>query len=292
MQPSLRNEDAIFNTYIKSYNDNKDIFKHEYHFLSYRGGYSDVVLDNNILKLTSLDDIENTFNKTIEAFKYIKDFNFDYLIRVNISTYINLFILDEYIEELNKNLIYCNTVCTYYNSIKYKNEMFPRGDAYIIHKELFNKLLDFYYNFNINDYIDNGVDNTDDSMFGVVLSNYFNHKTHNYIQLLNYSFIPECIENLNSYNFKLSALTIFSRLKTVPPNEKCSGYSWEDNEYRKHDIIKFRMLNKYIFDIKNRKTRILFDNGTRNNFIISENGKLYSASFSTLFNILNKKNDN
>ena len=291
MQPALRNEAAIFDTYVKSYNDNKDLFNHEYEFMSYRGGYSDVKLNNNILELTSPDDISGTFQKTMDAFNYIKNYEFDYLIRVNISAYINLFILDNYIETFNKDKIYCNAICTYYNSIKYKNEMFPRGDAYIIHKELFNNILNFYTDFNVYDNIDDGVDNPDDSLFGILLSNYFNHQTHNHIQLLNYSFIPQPIQYIDPYTFKLGALTIFSRLKTCPSTESHSGYSWNDNEYRLHDVVKFKSLNKYIFDVKNGNTSILFGNENDDKFTININNEIVFASFNTIKNLLNG-NDN
>lgn len=287
VEPSIRNERTIFDTYVKYYNDNKNMFKHEYDFIAYKGNKTEVYKDNNILYLTSPDDIKNTFNKTIEAFNYIKDFEFDFIIRVNTSTYINMFILDSYIEEFNKDIIYCNMICTYYKSSLYHNEMFPRGDAYIIHKELFTNILNYYNTFNIYDVIDDGVDIADDSLFGIILSNYFNHQTHNHIKLLEYSFIPYTIDNLDTFLIKKGALVIFSRLKTVPIDEGYSGYSWDDNGYRLDDVKKFKILNSYIYNTKNVKSNIIFNNGADDKFVIDYDNSLHAISFNNLVNLLN-----
>lgn len=283
-QPALRNEETIFNTYVKSYNDNKDLFSTEFIFIAYKGNYNEVKLNNNVLQLTSPDDIKNTFNKTLEAFEYIRNIDFDYLIRVNISTYVNLFLLDKELQNFDKNKIYCNAVCTYYNSNILKNEVFARGDAYIIHKKLLFNILKCN---DIDNLIDKGVDNTDDSMFGVLCSKYFNNKTHNNIVLLNYSFIPHMIQYINSYDIKKSACIIFTRLKTCPPYTH-SGYSWDDNEYRLHDVYKFKYINNYIFNVKNKNSNIIYDDNNKRAFLANVDNKLYEVKFSDIIKMNNQ----
>ena len=287
--PGARNIDAIFNTYIKSYNDNKNLFNHNYDFIVYKGDYSEAKLNNNVLQLTSPDNIESTYNKTIEAFNYIKNFEFDYIIRVNISTYINLFVLDNYIETFKNDIIYCNSICTYFDSIKYKNFIFPRGDAYIMHKSLFEKILDVLTYYNPYDDDLTGIDNTDDSMFGLLCNKYFEKNLQNHIQILNYSFIPQMVNEITNYNIKLSALSIFSRLKTCPHNTH-SGYSWDDNLYRLHDVKKFELLNVSMFILKNRIGLIYNDNLDENSYFIkNDNNEFEFVSFNYIRKMLNER---
>ncbi len=42
-----------------------------------------------------------------------------------------------------------------------------------------------------------------------------------------------------------------SRVKTIPPHERYSGYSWDDNEYRKMDSVKMCILSKVFSRIDN-----------------------------------------
>lgn len=248
MQPSIRNVDTMFNTFIKFYNDNKEMFKHNYHFIQYKGSYDEVELNNNTLYLTSPDDISSSYNKTLEAFEYIYNLNkYDYIIRINISTFINMFALDYLIDKANPDKIYCNAICTYYNSEKYLNNVCPRGDAYIIHKSLLEKIINTSKTYNPQNDKD-GIENADDVMLGLVLLKIFNNKTYEHIQLLNYNFVPNV--NISVYNYKLCGLCVFSRLKTCPP-DTISNYSWDDNEYRKFDVIKLEKFNDYIKQYKN-----------------------------------------
>lgn len=285
-QPALRNEEAIFNSYIKSYDENKSLFKHTYDFVTYKGGYNEVHINNRQMYLTSPDDIESTFIKTLEAFDIIKDYDYDYLIRVNISTYVNLFLIDKEIENLNKNFIYCNAICTYYKSSKLLNQVFPRGDAYIIHKDLLFNILNCKNN--IDDLIDNGVDPMDDSMFGVLCAKYFSNKTHNHIKLLEYSFIPQMITALDIMEVKKSAYTFFTRLKTCPP-DSYSGYSWDDNQYRIHDQYKFNFINDYVYKIKNTNTSMIYSNNKDRCFHINHNDRIEMISFDNLIQLHNNK---
>ena len=244
-QPSIRNVDMMFDTFVKFYNDNEQMFNHNYHFIQYKGGYDKVELNNNTLYLTSPDDISSSYNKTLEAFEYIYSLNkYDYIIRINISTFINMFALDTLISNANSDIIYCNAVCSNVNSEKFLNTISPRGDAYIFHKSILEKIINISKNYNPQLDNINGIENVDDVMLGLLLLKIFNNQLHNHIQLLNYNFVPYNIINQNEY--KMCVLFVFTRLKTCPPNTLTSDYSWSDNEYRKYDIIKLKAFNDYI----------------------------------------------
>lgn len=286
-EPGARNIEAILNTYIKSYYNNKNLFKHNYDFIVYKGGFSEVKLNNNILHLTSPDDIKSTFMKTLEAFRFVENYNFDYIVRINISTYLNLFMLDNSIELFDKNNIYCNAICVYTDSLKYKNFIFPRGDAYIMHKDLFLNILNNQYDPYSDDLY--GIDNTDDSMFGLLCNNYFKNDLHNHIKLLRYAFIPYEYDKIDNYYIKLSACVIFSRIKTCPPNTH-SGYSWEDNIYRLHDVKKFNILNIYNYNVKNTNIDIIFDDNDDREFYIRNNDNGYDpVTFNNIKKMLDER---
>jgi hypothetical protein len=59
----------------------------------YRGGYEETIYDekSHLLKLTSPDDWDGTFTKTVDAFRWVKENfpDYDYIIRTNTSTYLN-----------------------------------------------------------------------------------------------------------------------------------------------------------------------------------------------------------
>jgi hypothetical protein len=61
--------------------------------------------------------------------------------------------------------------------------------------------------------------------------------------MLSYTYLPdhEIIDELKPQKYNIG-----TRVKTVPPTETYSGYSWDDNEYRKVDCDKMYKLMEYI----------------------------------------------
>lgn len=87
----INEEQVIRETYAKDIINNKyDNIK----IIFYRGGYEEEKYDeeNNLLCLTSSDSWIGTFKKTIDAFRWVYEniCDFDYIIRTNTSTYINI----------------------------------------------------------------------------------------------------------------------------------------------------------------------------------------------------------
>lgn len=294
VEPSIRNIQAIKDTYIQLYNNHKNVFTHEYDFLIYRGNKKLRQLNQYELDLISPDDIENTFEKTIEAFQYINDnIQYDWIVRTNISTYVNLLVLDKMLSNLDNETVYCNKICTYLNSEKYHNLVFPRGDAYIIHKNIINNILEIYKTYKPKDDNISGIEYVDDTMLGLLLLKYFNNKTHNHIQLLNYNFIPHEYDKIDKNEINNSAFLPFTRLKTCPPNTY-SGYSWGDNLYRLHDVIKFKIVNKFIEFNINEIINDNFDNFIYkydDECIITINNEMNVVSFLELKKLLDKNNE-
>ena len=57
--------------------------------------------------------------------------------------------------------------------------------------------------------------------------------------MLKYNYLPDIdITNKNISNFAIG-----NRVKTNPPGVTYSGYSWKDNEYRRCDAEKMKVLN-------------------------------------------------
>lgn len=232
---SARNLMAINQTYINGYYLDKDSFDNEFTFYYYTGGYNNFNVVDNHIQCVSPDNIDGTFYKTIEAFNYCRKMNFDFIVRTNISTYINLRLLDKCLSLFNKDVIYCNKISTYLDD-NLLNKYYPRGDAYIIHNDLLCKCLDLLEHYSPSDEYTLD-DKYDDVLFGMLVLKVFGDDFVEHIKPMQYNCLLEttlhpCVKNC-----------IFSRLKTCPPNTH-SGYSWDDNEYRLYDIKKFLLLHK------------------------------------------------
>ena len=62
------------------------------------------------------------------------------------------------------------------------------------------------------------------------------------LKTFTYSFLPN---NTDIRGFNKFAIS--SRVKTMPPGVRYSGYSWEDNEYRRCDAEKIKKIHGLIF---------------------------------------------
>lgn len=288
---SARNLNAIYQTYVKEYNLNKSEFDNEYEFYYYTGGYDKFDVIDNHIHCVSPDDLYGTFDKTVEAFKYCLSMEPDFIIRTNISTYINIRLLDKCLSILNKNSVYCNKICTYLDDENILNKFYPRGDAYIIHKDLLSKCIKCLEDYDPKrDYMAD--DKYDDVLFGLLLLRVFGDDFIHYIKPMNYNcFLGNTIDAA-VYN------CIFSRLKTCPPNSY-SGYSWDDNEYRLHDTEKFISIDKYYNLAKNDIINCsiteadLLANYDDTDYVIKIDNELYATSLNIIkrYNLDKRKAD-
>jgi len=131
----------ITSKYYKKFTNVKTIY---YKF------YDKTELIDNILTIKGYESyIPGILDKTIKAFDYIKDYEFDYIVRSNISTIINFELL---INNLNNNIDYAGGVNLYindsyrdiYNGIiddRYKNTYYGSGTSIILSKKIFTHIL-------------------------------------------------------------------------------------------------------------------------------------------------------
>jgi hypothetical protein len=169
------------------------------------------------------------------------------------------------------------------------NNVFPRGDAYIISNKILNQIISTYNQYDVYSDDLSGIEHTDDALLGLIFLKIFKNKTHDHIQLLEYAFIPNTQLSINDY--VKSVNVIFSRIKTCPPDAECSGYSWNDNNYRLNDVSKINNLNNFLlknfaFLENNAFNNILRDDG---DFYIRYDENIIPCKFSLLKRILNER---
>lgn len=311
VNPGLRNMEAIYDTYITSYFKNKSDFINEYDFYFYDGGNEVFTIEKykeyaNIIHCISDDGLYGTFEKTIETFNYIVyNKKYDWVIRVNISTYVNLYYLDLFLQYASKDKVYANKFNAFLSNYNYLNDVYPRGDAYIISFDRLKKITQNQNFFDIRkEFDDGGSDLVDDVLIGAILLNTFEDLYVEHYKLLNYFYNPYTPNCINKDLLNISFNAIFTRLKTTPPN-KNSGYSWDDNEYRKMDVEKFNIINNFIYNNKDiyKKCDNVFvfnnclcENASKNipyiNMSNIKNGVIQMCSFNDIVEIIKLKYSN
>lgn len=247
--PSTRNIEAFKNTVVDYCVNHKGELQHSYNFVFY---YADSLVDDINVTINDTDgsydmllpvteSIHRTFEKTRTSLLVTRDIiKPDLYIRTNISTYINIPLLDKVANQLNKdNVVFCNKIGTHLNlSSSHFNKVFPRGDLMIFNKSIVDVIDVFGKRYMYSD-VDGpiiGVEHVDDCLIGVCLNDAYGLSYHKHIQMIKYNYIPESEPDYN----KLNCMCIGTRLKTVPCGTH-SGYSWDDNDYRLFDVIKFKM---------------------------------------------------
>lgn len=200
----------------------------------------------NYIDIAGKESIYNTYEKTITALKVIGD-NYDWIVRLNISTFLNIKLLDTAIisEVFDSHTVYCNAINSYINDENYYNDLYPRGDFLLFSNAIRNGILQYadkYIRCDIANLHRLNVPHVDDCMIGLCLIDFFGPNYYEHLQMIQYGFLP-MHENFES--IQIDDFAIASRVKTMSPDAKCSGYSWEENEWRKYDGVKMKYLNEY-----------------------------------------------
>ena len=100
--------------------------------------------EQHLLSLRCEDDIDNTFKKTYYAFKLAhKIYDYDYIFRTNTSTYINVALLNQFIQQLDNDEILWSSDLYSLNSsfCPYPLYLYGRGNGMILSKKLVNIIL-------------------------------------------------------------------------------------------------------------------------------------------------------
>ena len=260
MQPALRNIDAFKDTVVRYVNDNKDRLRHRYTFYVYYGSVPGIDMNvdetyGNLFYISTPyeESVYRTFEKTHHVISLLcsdENKKIDLFVRVNISMYLNIDLMDAVADKLKPCNVYCNAINSHVNmNSEYYNDIYPRGDLMIFDRyiaDIIAKEGTKYLNcdFRMKDRI--GVEHVDDCMIGICLIDGIGKDYYKHIYMLKYNYLPAT----EISNDQINRYAIGSRIKTVPPEIGYSGYSWDDNDYRLKDVEKFHWL--YHFYINNK----------------------------------------
>lgn len=260
MEPSTRNLEAIKETMIRYQNENCENMKHYYDWYFYWCDETieeEVVLEQSeeyenlgIIKIKDEESVYRTFEKSIKVFDLLsRTKKYDWYVRINISMFLNMKLLDSAINVLKSGKMYGNAMNSYVNlNSKYCNDLYVRGDLMIfdsvVMEGILSQALRFMYS-DMNMKSRDGVDHVDDCLIGCCFIEYSGSDYYKNLYMLNYQYIPDNEINENS-KVEMNNYCIGARVKTVPPTVTYSGYSWDDNEYRKVDCVKMRKLDESV----------------------------------------------
>ena len=260
--------------------------KNKYNIVTMKDGdeYLEADLSNNVLidkhnkhhLCNILEDDSWTWQKTYDVFEYITNeeqySDYDYVIRTNTSSYINILLLSYILyREFNDDSVDSNTMCygsemisMYSTSIPNPNDVYIRGNCLILPKYIINNvILKYGQIYNSTSY--NGKDNKvcDDVVIGNILNVYFNNfKKDNLDYLSHYTGLTQCwykcVESsyhirhkwsINDYNNKFDInnkeiMDMFGGSVNIQVRTYYSDRSIEHEHYNElHENMK-----KYIYD--------------------------------------------
>lgn len=273
-EPSTRNIEAMKDTFIKY--SNEGTFNNTYDFYEYfydSSLQSEEIQVNQsteypnyyIIHVGGTETVYRTYEKTYLVYKYLMnntEYIYDRFVRINISVYLNMNLLDAIIEKTEEDDIYANVLNTYIVSDpKYINQIYPRGDFYIVSSKTIQGILETGKDLMYIDTADKNripIDHVDDTLFGIAYINYMGARYFEHLHLIYYNFIPYPAESIISLStdtndttvYTINDMAVCTRIKTIPPGIKYSGYSWDDNTYRKYDPIKIRTVHSLLKDKK------------------------------------------
>lgn len=273
-EPSLRNVSMMKETFImdtlRKIKEGKMIHNYKFYIYNYDETIikpvididSDGIIDGNPhifnVRFNGKDTVYRTFEKTVDMFSIIAGSGYDWYVRINISNFLNMDLLDNVLSSCKKDKIYCNAVNSISNMDNYFNVFYARGDFMIISDSRIKNILNASPRFYESDIRDQGRDNvvhTDDTLLGLCFFHSIESEQDDpfgyidFIEQLKYAFLPQqklSDEIVKGIDF---THTISFRVKTVPPEVNYSGYSWNDNEYRKIDPEKMKLIHEKIKDI-------------------------------------------
>ena len=148
---------------------------------------------NHLLSLRCEDDLNNTYKKTYYAFKLgHKIYDYDYIFRTNTSTYVNVVLLNQFIQELdNDEILWASDLYSLSNSFcPYPLYLYGRGNGMILSK----KLIDIILSEGISHLY---LEKCDDWIIGNILNTYWIKQGKDYLDYIKgykhgwYKCVPE-----------------------------------------------------------------------------------------------------
>lgn len=206
-------ETSVRNTWAKDIIDGKyDNIR--FYFYTATDGEERIDEEHHIIYVKTEDTFERTYQKTMHVLKLLKkkEFKFDYIVRTNTSTYVNVPLVNEFISFLtDDSIVYTGEIEACFWSKMY---FYGQGSFLILSRNIISKLLEYeHYDW------EKEFNASDDTIIGATLNNYYleNKLCHrNYIKSvgLPYNF-GKAINNDVNYNHVMCA-----RVKTEIPGIK------------------------------------------------------------------------
>lgn len=239
VEPAVRNTEAILE-YVAgpcAAMSRGGELRNEYVFYPYLtdggkpGVYPAGTHENCFRVITSApDDIYGTFEKTVEAYRMIPK-DFDFLVRINISCFLNIRMLDAMIGTADPGCVYCNAVNTVISSYKYSNLIYPRGDFWMMSAAVAGRVFDMANKFIVDrgdpaDFMKMTVnlDHVDDVLTGMCIAAAYGKDYTGMIKPVYYQFIPDVTTPDGRVPVRLCVHALTARVKTTPAG-MYSGYS-------------------------------------------------------------------
>lgn len=208
----------------------------------------------HLLTLKCEDDVNNTFKKTYYAFNLAhKIFDYDYIFRTNTSTYVNVELLNEFVQNLdNDEILWSSDLYSLSNSFcPYPLYLYGRGNGILLSKKLVDIILcegiSYLY-----------LEKCDDWLIGNILNSYWIKQGKDYLDYIKgyhhgwYKCVPEeqpnnhklCVygNRNNSWEFVNKFITIQTKRyrERHLENEQSKELhkTFEDNEYNNEELNK------------------------------------------------------
>lgn len=140
--PSYRNEKTLNNTWVKNKNKNVEI-------IFYKSGSKFLFLDNQ-LTVPAGNQTSDIGIKTIKAFEWAnKNLEFDFVLRTNTSSYINIQNLMTYVNKININspYLYNGIVMNLPKKINNRDLNFISGSGILLNRKTIQLILENKHNF-------------------------------------------------------------------------------------------------------------------------------------------------
>lgn len=233
--------------------------------------------NNHKIKVPSPDGIFNTLEKTLKTFDVLRVTNmideYDYIFRTNLSTYINISLLNEFVQNVkDDNITYATECYIMKEQGPYKYCIFPQGNGILLSKRLFNiitidnfnKYLHYYKDI----YIPDKTCSIDDNGFGFILTCYYlEQKLDIFDMFQEFGFVrTEYLDSLDPYYNDIydysKCIAISYRVFKFPremKDEATNCYKIHSNI--NHNSIDLSFINKWLSkDMIHLVVRDLIDN--------------------------------
>lgn len=241
-------QETVKNTWAKDIIDGKYPNISFYFYTVSTDGKEYIDEKNHFIYVNTADNVERTYSKTIHTLELLKDKKFDFIVRTNTSTFINIPLTDEFISNIHDDsIIYTGEIESCFWSRMY---FYGQGSFLIISKSITRKILN-------NKHLEweNKFDACDDVMIEACLNDYYLRNKlipRNYVASVGmlYNF-----EKHVDYDFDKYKNILCVKLKT---DIDASGKS--DINTRKYDNAKmYELYNLEMEDYKSGKKFILPD---------------------------------